>query len=189
LLNHKDARIDALDVIALRIAEVERRFERLIHDELAVPQTVICPTVTNRASSAEGSPTQAWGEITRGDGSGAVTIDSCRQRARPHNKPCRVDTVRRVRGVPLNAVGRASQQPCRPHGVSSLRMRHADGELGKTTPQFAFVLRRRFPGPLQHLVRVERAASVEQPLRLDERRRRRQRRLIGNPLNAGRITG
>jgi hypothetical protein len=47
-------------------------------------------------------------------------------------------------------------------------MGQTDGELRQTAPQFAFALWGSLPDALQHLVRMERATRIEQPLRLGE---------------------
>jgi hypothetical protein len=52
----------------------------------------------------ERSLAQAWGEVARRDGGEAVGIDLRRQLPRPRDEPGRVDAVRRVGGVALDAV-------------------------------------------------------------------------------------
>jgi hypothetical protein len=66
-------------------------------------------------------------------------------------------------------------------------MGQTDGELRQTAPQFAFALWGRLPGALQHLVRVERATRIEQPLRLGEGLVRGQRKVVGHPRDPGRV--
>jgi len=104
--------------------------------------------------------TQARGELRRGESGEAIVIDPGCHGARPGHEPRRVDAVRRVDGVRLDAVGGAAQQPLRAHGVTLLHVRQADGELGEPTPQLAFRLRRHLPRPVQNLVRMERAPGA-----------------------------
>ncbi len=102
----------------------------------------------------------------------------------PGDQPVDVDAVRVLPGVALDAPRAASQQRCSTHRIAACRVRRANGELRQSLPQRAIGLRRRLPGVLENLVRVERQARVEQPLRLVERLVRCADNALRLPLDA-----
>jgi len=123
------------------------------------------------------------GEVSRRERIEAVLLDAYDQSPRPDDEPSRINAVRRLAGVALHPVRRAPQQLCRPDRITPTHVREADGELGETAPQFTLVVGCGLPRALQHFMRLERAAFVEEPLRLRERVRRRQREVVRHPLD------
>jgi len=124
-----------------------------------------------------------WGEISRRKRIEAVLLDAYDQSPRPGDEPGRVNAVGGPAGVALYPVCRAPQQLCRPDRIAPTRVGEAHGDLGQTPPQFTLVVGRGLPRALQHLVRLERAARIEELLRLRERVRRPEREVVGHALD------
>ena len=82
-----------------------------------------------------------------------------------------------------DALGTATQQRDPAANVPPLQMREPDRELGQPAPELALHSRSGLPGRLQHLVRVERHACIEQALGLAHGFVGGEDEILGDPLD------
>jgi hypothetical protein len=82
-------------------------------------------------------------------------------------------------GVATHLVGAAPEQCHRASRVSPAGVREPDGDLGQPPPQLSVGSRRGFPGGLENLVRVKRAAFGEEAAAERYRLVRGHREVIG----------
>src|SRR6266704_1330423 len=151
------------------------------------PRRFIAGRVPGRVAGRGRSRAEVCGEVVLREGGEALPLDASDQRTHPPDEPGRGDAGRRVVGVAFEALGCAPQQLYCPDRVPPPDVGQTDGELRQTAPQFAFALWGSLPGALQHLVCVERATRIEQPLRLGEGLVRGQRKVVGPPRDPGRV--
>jgi hypothetical protein len=99
-----------------------------------------------------------------------------------------VDAMRAAGRVAREALSAAPQQARGTASVASQRVGQADGYLSQALPQVALGRRRGLPGRLKHLMRVERAVTVNQFLGGRQRFQRRQGPVVSRWL-ADRVPG
>src|SRR5215208_4623926 len=100
------------------------------------------------------------------------------------NQSCNVDGVRRGLVFVGKASRRAAKQRDRPLDVAALNVGDADRELGKGLPECPLLDRAVLPRRLEHLVRVECQAPIQQVLRIVKGFGRRQLEIIRDTRNA-----
>ena len=117
-------------------------------------------------------------QLVRRHGRQPVPLDPVRQVVSRPDDSRRVDPVRAIAGIPADRARAAAQQGRRSGGISALRVREAHRHLGQALPQIALGGLRRLPRCLQHFMRAERPAMIDQLLSEGERAGRRQRARI-----------
>lgn len=102
----------------------------------------------------------------------------------PRHEPQDIDPVGRSIGVPGNPIAATRHDRHGAGRVAAHRVRQRHRQLRQPLPEVPLLSRRRFPGSLQHLMRVKGSAAVEPPLCLDERLSRRQRQAFRDASDA-----
>ena len=96
----------------------------------------------------------------------------------------KVEIVRRVRRVGLDPLDAPAEQRDRAPGVVTLQMGEADRELRQALPHVALRGLGGLPRRLEHLVRLERKALVQQSLGLAHGLVRGEDEIVGHPVDA-----